>query len=199
VKKTAQKKTQITTRAQGPPTTRSTRRDPAAARTHATAQTTTPFGTSPGKPTVDSPGRIGNHSIHPSPPQTPSTPVKTKLGERQSRDRDLIRRRTKGSEAKQRNTFTPRDLDRRRQSYGSLYLAGTGTGVDGAEGASASRRQNQITERETLPRLPHSDRALAPETDPPWTAISRAQARRLEEETKPKLKTTASLVAGGLR
>ena len=87
------KKTQITNRAQGPPTTRSTRRDPAAARTHATAQTSTPFGTSPGKPTVDSPGRIGNHSIHPSPPQTPSTPVKTKLGERQSRVRDLIRRR----------------------------------------------------------------------------------------------------------
>ncbi|KAG5392185.1 hypothetical protein IGI04_022148 [Brassica rapa subsp. trilocularis] len=148
------KKTQITIRAQGPPTTRSTRRDPATARTHATAQTTTPFGTSPG---------------------------------------------TKGGEAKQRNAFTPRDLDRRRQSYGSLYLAGTGTGVDGAEGASASRRQNQITERETSPRLPHPDRALAPETDPPRTAISRAQARRLEEETKPRLKTTALLVAGGLR
>ncbi|KAH0930212.1 hypothetical protein HID58_015939 [Brassica napus] len=81
--------------------------------------------------------------------------------------------------------FHPRDLDRRR----SLYLAGTGSGVDGAKGASASRRQNQITERETSPRFPHPDRALAPETEPPWTALfqSSSKAARRGDETKAEI------------
>ncbi|KAF2541952.1 hypothetical protein F2Q68_00032687 [Brassica cretica] len=70
-----------------------------------------------------------------------------------------------------------------------LYLAGTGTGVDGAEGASASRRQTQVTERETSPRHPHHDRALAPETDPPWTALfqSSSKAARVGDEIEGEI------------
>ncbi|KAH0933345.1 hypothetical protein HID58_010462 [Brassica napus] len=69
-------------------------------------------------------------------------------------------------------TLSPsRDLDRRRQSCESLHLAGTGTGVDEAEEASASRRQTKETERKTSPRLPHHNRALTPETGPPWMAL----------------------------
>ncbi|KAH0886625.1 hypothetical protein HID58_062721, partial [Brassica napus] len=70
-----------------------------------------------------------------------------------------------------------------------LYLAGTGTGVDGAEGASASRRQTQVTERENSPRHPHYDSALAPETDPPWTALfqSSSKAARVEDEIEGEI------------
>ncbi|KAF2587442.1 hypothetical protein F2Q70_00037722 [Brassica cretica] len=62
------------------------------------------------------------------------------------------------------------------------------TGVDGAEGASASRRQTQVTERETSPRHPHNDRALAPETEPPWTVLfqSSSKAAIIGDETEAK-------------
>ncbi|KAF3590320.1 hypothetical protein DY000_02027568 [Brassica cretica] len=70
-----------------------------------------------------------------------------------------------------------------------LNLAGTGTGVDGAEGASASRRQTQVTERETSPRHPHNDRALAPETEPPWTALFQSSSKeaRIGDETEAEI------------
>ncbi|KAF2540690.1 hypothetical protein F2Q68_00028732 [Brassica cretica] len=70
-----------------------------------------------------------------------------------------------------------------------IRLSCLGTGVDGAEGASASRRQTQVTERETSPRHPHNDRALAPETEPPWTALfqSSSKAARIGDETEAKV------------
>ncbi|KAH0858441.1 hypothetical protein HID58_086702, partial [Brassica napus] len=60
-----------------------------------------------------------------------------------------------------------------------LHFAGTGTGVDGAEEASVSRRTN--------PRnltAPHHDRALTPETDLPWTSLFQRLGKVVGREDK---------------
>ncbi|KAH0847109.1 hypothetical protein HID58_093946 [Brassica napus] len=121
---------------------------------------------------------ISTHPTNPEPKQT----LKRNLG-------------TKNGKAKQRNTFTPRDLDRRRQSCGSLHLAGTGTGVDGAEEASTSRRQTKETERKTSPRLPHHIRALTPETGPPWMALFQSSGKAVGRGDKTEAEINS--FAGG--
>uniref|UniRef100_M4E015 Uncharacterized protein n=1 Tax=Brassica campestris TaxID=3711 RepID=M4E015_BRACM len=64
----------------------------------------------------------------------------------------------------------------------------TGTGVDGAEGASASRRQNQIAAQRASPRLLHHDRTFTPEPDPPWTAFFQSSGKAEERGNDSKAK-----------
>ncbi|CAG7897634.1 unnamed protein product [Brassica rapa] len=78
-----------------------------------------------------------------------------------------------------------------------LHLSGTGTGVDRAGGASASRRQNQIAVQRASPRLPHHDRAFTPETDPPWTALFQNSSKAEERGNDSKAKIEG--FNGGLR
>ncbi|KAG5398870.1 hypothetical protein IGI04_020684 [Brassica rapa subsp. trilocularis] len=110
-------------------------------------------------------------SVHPDPPElTDSTPSPPQM------------------------SLTQTDDGRTKRSF---YLSGTGTGVDGAGGASASRRQNQIVAQRASPRFPHYVRAFTPETDSPWTALFQSSGKAEEREDDSKAKIEG--FKGGLR
>ncbi|KAG5389507.1 hypothetical protein IGI04_031048 [Brassica rapa subsp. trilocularis] len=79
----------------------------------------------------------------------------------------------------------------------SLHLSGTGTGVDGAGGASTSRRQHQIAAQRASPRLPHHDRAFTPEPDLLWTTFFQNSGKAEERWDDSKAKIEG--FKGGLR
>ncbi|KAG5384217.1 hypothetical protein IGI04_035698, partial [Brassica rapa subsp. trilocularis] len=109
----------------------------------------------------------------PSPPQTSSTQVKPKA-ERINRLFEI--------------SSIAIHYNHREEGF-TLHLSGTGTGVDGARGTSASRRQNQIAEQGTSLRLPQHDRAFTPETDSPHAALfqSSGKAEERGDESKAKI------------
>ncbi|KAH0935825.1 hypothetical protein HID58_012942, partial [Brassica napus] len=76
-----------------------------------------------------------------------------------------------------------------------LHLTGTGTGVDEARRASASRRQNQKAEQRASPRLPQNHRALTPETETPHAAFFQSSGKAEERGDDSKAKSTAEPVA----